>query len=383
MTALPEEITTAAVTWDVQQLARDGATGDLILSDLASAQIVFTATPSKLLEQGTTKTIILPAPIVAPLSAGTQDLIRTDCAAVSPGAWTWGAMVQSGALSVDLGSFALDDTNVTDDTADLAMITPLPQANGTPITRGPKGDTGDPVGDLTLTDAGDGTASFTYDSTTVAVPILTDGKVDTSVIPPLAITSVTDVASQAAMLALTGVQVGDVAHRTDDDSFYMLGATDPSTLANWIKFSVGTGVVSVNSKTGVVTLTASDVSALGDDATASDVGAAANTQGGAEQVTTGSATTGTVTLDCSTASVFTITPTGNITLAPSNVPGSGTACTITVVISMGSTLRTVTMPGGAIWLGAAPTFVASKKAAITMLTTDGGTSWICSAGVQA
>lgn len=111
--------------------------------------------------------------------------------------------------------------------------------------------------------------------------------------------------------------------------------------------------------------------------------AATNTLGGAEKVAAGSATTGTVTLDCATASIFTIAPTGNITLAPSNVPATGTACTITVLVSQGGTARTVAMPGGAIWLGAAPTQAVNKKCAITMLTTDGGTTWICSGGVQA
>lgn len=139
MTDLPSEVTTATVTWDVQQLARDASTGVLVLDDLANAQITFTATPAKLLDQGATKLIILPAPIVAPLSAGSQQLIRTDCEAVSPGAWTWSAAVQSGSLSVDLGSFTLDDTTVTGDTVDLAMIMPLPQSNGAPITRGPAG----------------------------------------------------------------------------------------------------------------------------------------------------------------------------------------------------------------------------------------------------
>jgi hypothetical protein len=134
------------------------------------------------------------------------------------------------------------------------------------------------------------------------------------------------------------------------------------------------------------TLDASDVGALPDSTSIpdspDDIGAASATEGGAESVAAGSATTGTVTLDCSTASVFTITPTGDFTLSPSNVPASGTACTITVIITMGSTLYDLTMPDGAIWLGGAPTLVASKTAAVTMLTTDGGDTWVCSAGVE-
>lgn len=115
----------------------------------------------------------------------------------------------------------------------------------------------------------------------------------------------------------------------------------------------------------------------------SDIGAAGRTRGGDEAVAAGSATTGIVTLDCAAASVFTISPTGAITLAPSNVPATGHACTITVIITQGATAYAITMPGGNVWLGAAPTQVASKKCVITMMTTDGGTTWISSAGVQA
>lgn len=126
---------------------------------------------------------------------------------------------------------------------------------------------------------------------------------------------------------------------------------------------------------------ASGTSAQGNDARLVDNAKAV--KGGAEKVAAGSATTGTVTLDCSAASVFTITPTGNFTLAPSNVPTSGTACTITVIISQTGTVRTLTMPSGTVWLGPSPSQVASKKCAVTMLTTDGGASWIASGAVQA
>lgn len=106
-------------------------------------------------------------------------------------------------------------------------------------------------------------------------------------------------------------------------------------------------------------------------------------RGGQEAVNTPATTTGTVTLNLDGGSVFTITPTGNITLAMGAVPASGVACTITVVVNQGGTAYTVTMPAGAIWLGSAPTQAANKKCVITMMTTDGGTSWICSGAVQA
>lgn len=111
--------------------------------------------------------------------------------------------------------------------------------------------------------------------------------------------------------------------------------------------------------------------------------AATNTGGGAEKVAALSATTGTATGNCANASWFTVTPTGDITLAFSNVPASGTACTVTVEVSQGATVRAVNLPTGGIWMGSAPTQAANKKCLITAATRDGGTTWMCSGVVQA
>lgn len=106
--------------------------------------------------------------------------------------------------------------------------------------------------------------------------------------------------------------------------------------------------------------------------------------GGAEQVAAASGTSGTVTLDCSAASIFTLTPSGSVTtLTISNPPASGIGCTITLIVSQGATPRTIATPTGGIFIDAAtPTQVANKVCVFTYLTTDGGTTWICSAGVQ-
>jgi hypothetical protein len=109
---------------------------------------------------------------------------------------------------------------------------------------------------------------------------------------------------------------------------------------------------------------------------------ASASEGGAEKKANGSATTGTVNLDCATASVFTISPTGNITLNPTNVPATGISCTLTVIISQGATVRTVAMPSGTKWLGIAPVQRASRACVITMITVNGGTTWYASAGVE-
>lgn len=89
---------------------------------------------------------------------------------------------------------------------------------------------------------------------------LVGGYVPTSQLPALAYTAVNTVANQAAMLALTGIQPGDLAVRTDGAGTFVLAADPPSTLANWVLLNAPTDVVtSVNSQTGTVVLAKGDV----------------------------------------------------------------------------------------------------------------------------
>ena len=93
------------------------------------------------------------------------------------------------------------------------------------------------------------------------VPVLdANGKLNTSILPALAITDTYVVDSQAAMLALEA-QVGDVAVRTDEKKTYILKEAGASTLTNWVWLQTPDDVVSsVNGKTGVVVLDTDDVS---------------------------------------------------------------------------------------------------------------------------
>jgi hypothetical protein len=91
-------------------------------------------------------------------------------------------------------------------------------------------------------------------------PLDAAGLVPTVHIPPLAINDTFVVASEAAMLALTA-QRGDMAIRTDTGRTYVLSAEPASTLANWKEVLAAGQVTSVNGKTGVVNLTATDVGA--------------------------------------------------------------------------------------------------------------------------
>lgn len=89
------------------------------------------------------------------------------------------------------------------------------------------------------------------------IPVLdADGKLADSVIPKVAITNTWVVASQAAMLALSNAQEGDVAVRTDINKSFILKTTGYATLANWQELLTPTdSVTSVNGSTGAVSIT--------------------------------------------------------------------------------------------------------------------------------
>lgn len=90
-----------------------------------------------------------------------------------------------------------------------------------------------------------------------------DSKITSSQVPAIAITDTFVVANEAAMLALSTAEKGDVAVRTDVNKSFILTAADYSTLANWQELLTPTdAVTSVNGQTGVVSLSASDVSAV-------------------------------------------------------------------------------------------------------------------------
>jgi len=91
------------------------------------------------------------------------------------------------------------------------------------------------------------------------VPILgAGGKLNTSVLPPLAIGETFVVNSESAMIALNA-QRGDVAVRTDLNKTFILSQEPASSLSNWVEMLATGTVVSVNGKTGAVSLTKSDV----------------------------------------------------------------------------------------------------------------------------
>lgn len=89
-----------------------------------------------------------------------------------------------------------------------------------------------------------------------------DGKLPLAQVPLIAINDVFNVASEAAMLALTA-QTGDMARRTDlsNKMFVLAGTGDPTVLDNWLEISAG--VASTSGTRTVTTLTTAAIAAGG------------------------------------------------------------------------------------------------------------------------
>lgn len=148
----------------------------------------------------------------------------------------------------------------SDLTAFAAKTAPAGAVVGTTDTQTLSGKTID-GGSNTLTNIPT-SAVVGYSADLSAKADLVGGVVPTSQMPSLALNTTVTVADQTAMLALTSAQVqpGDVAVRTDGAGSFMLVATPPSTLSNWILLSPPTDVVtSVNSQQGLVVLGKADV----------------------------------------------------------------------------------------------------------------------------
>lgn len=94
------------------------------------------------------------------------------------------------------------------------------------------------------------------------------GKLTPAQLPALAVTEyLGSVATQAAMLALAGQQ-GDWAIRTDRGTVFIITGSNPAVIGSWTEMAYPTApVLSVNGKTGVVSLVPGDLGA----ATAGDL----------------------------------------------------------------------------------------------------------------
>jgi hypothetical protein len=90
-------------------------------------------------------------------------------------------------------------------------------------------------------------------------PLDSTSHIPASFLPSLAFNTTYVVASQSAMLALSA-NPGDIAVRTDLSETFILTATPASTLGNWTQLlQPSSAVTSVNSLTGAVTLTTTNI----------------------------------------------------------------------------------------------------------------------------
>ena len=139
-----------------------------------------------------------------------------------------------------------------------------------------------------------------------------NSKVPASQIPVVSFQSANVVANESAMLALSTAVIGSIAIRTDVNENFVLSASDPSVLSNWVRLAIPTSVTSVNGYAGpTVNLTTADI------APSANRNYLTNTQAGVL-----SNTSGTNTGD------QTITLTGDVT-------GTGTGSFATTVNSVG------------------------------------------------
>lgn len=92
--------------------------------------------------------------------------------------------------------------------------------------------------------------------------------------------------------------------------------------------------------------------------------------------TDSSGASGTVTLDVSTANVFSISTAGNITIAFSNVPNvANTIVSVIIIVSAGGA-HTVSWPASVEWPGNnTPAQTASQVDIYALITVDGGGTW--------
>lgn len=94
-----------------------------------------------------------------------------------------------------------------------------------------------------------------------------------------------------------------------------------------------------------------------------------------EKLTTVSASGGSI--DLSLGNVFVHTPSGNRTYSITNAVNSQ-AHSFTLIVNMGSIVRTLTFPASVKWQGGEipDLSTASKTYVLTFLTVDGGTTWL-------
>jgi hypothetical protein len=186
---------------------------------------------------------------------------------------------------------------------------------------------------------------------------------------------VTRSSNTASTIALTGTAIS-LTGATTTNSVNVTSATVP---ANGVYLSAANTLALSSNTTARLTISSTGVIATA-TGTSMDFGARYTELNG-----TATATAST-TIDCSLGNIFTVTMGASITtLAFSNVPASGRAYSLTLLLAQDATGgRSVTWPASVKWPSAtAPTLSAANKVDIvTLLTKDGGTTWYATVAGQ-
>lgn len=214
----------------------------------AKADLVGGVVPTAQLPSLAFNTAVTVASQVAMLALTSGQVQPGDLAIRSDGA---GTFILTGADPSNLSNWTLLDSPT-------APVTSVNSQTGNVVLG--KGDIG--LGNVDNTSDLNKPISTATQTALDAKADLVGGYISTSQLPPLSLNTAVTVASQAAMLALSTAQVqpGDLAIRTDGAGTFILTATDPSVLSNWKLLNSPTDVVtSVNSQTGAVVLSKTDV----------------------------------------------------------------------------------------------------------------------------
>jgi hypothetical protein len=218
MTA-PPSLATGTVTWDVSTI-----TG----ADYDDATVTFVAAPTMLLAAAPVPRTLLPEPVPVALAAGVlpaTELLATDAPDVSPTGWTWTAYLRVRGIARAAVTFEL----LAGTEIDLTDVAPVSMDRGTPIVRGPHGETGPagPVGPQGETGpAGPvgpqgetGPAGASHDP---AAPIAIDAVVRALLAKT---TSTTENAATIYQAATTGsgAALNVVSDNPDDSAMYLSG----------------------------------------------------------------------------------------------------------------------------------------------------------------